>query len=587
MLKSIINLIPNKFKIEIFFVLFLSLISIGFEVVSLSLVLPLINYITGSEGVENKYTLYLIDILRGTNYLGTGNFLKNETLKLLASISILFFIRSFFHLYFVWRSSKLSYGVEFVLQKKIFANYLKSDYLFFLKNNPSYLLRNIISETNQFAMGVMSSLITLFIEIVMVIFLLVLAFLTNIYFTIVIACFFLLIILIFYKLTRKKLIQYGKIRHDAEGKKIKHIQEGFMSIIDVKLMKIASIFENFFFEQGKNTIRVNIRFAIIKNLPRIIFELMFVLSFFFVFYFLHFLEYSEKVILPLIITFAFIAIRLIPSVAKIAVAMQSFSFSKKSLDVLNSIFSDEDRVKHKADSKNQKKERFKNQLSFNNSIKLNNISYAYSDEYGNRNVIVEELTLDIRKKKKIGVFGDSGSGKSTLLKILLGLVKPDSGELLVDDQVVNENNIESWHQNIGYVSQNTPILDDTLIFNITLSSQAYDLEVLMSLLKKMNLKKFILGDDNINNLNIGDRGSRISGGEKQRIGICRALYRKPKILILDEPTSSLDEEIENKILEDIFKIENLTTILVSHNLKNFSFCDSLYKLENKNITKIK
>jgi len=586
MLKSIINLIPNKFKKDCVYVIFLSLISVAFEVVSLSLVLPLMSYITGSEGVESKYILYLIDVLKSINYFGTGDFLQNESLKLLASITILFFIRSVFHVYYIWRSAQLSYGVEFELQKKIFANYLKSDYLFFLKNNPSYLLRNVMTETSQFAMGVMTSMMTLIVEITLVIFLLALAFLTNIYFTVAIVVFFLLTTFFFYGLTRKKLIQYGETRHHAEGKKIKHVQEGFMSIIDVKLMKIGDIFVNFFSEQGRNTVRINIRFSIIKNLPRIIFELILILSIFLIFYSLYFMKFSEKAILPLIATFSVISIRLMPSVAKIIVTLQSFSFSKKSLDVLNDIFFEEGGVNQKPDKENEEKN-LQNQVNFENSIKLNNISYAYIDEAGKKNKIVEHLTLDIAKNKKIGIIGDSGSGKSTLLKILLGLIKADSGELLVDGQEINENSIESWHSKVGYVSQNTSILDDTLIFNIALCRQGNNSEYLISLLKKMNLKRFMLSDGKINDLDIGDRGSRISGGEKQRIGICRALYRKPKILILDEPTSSLDELTENQILEDIFKIENVTIILVSHNLKNFSDCDSLYKLDNKNITKIK
>ena len=103
-----------------------------------------------------------------------------------------------------------------------------------------------------------------------------------------------------------------------------------------------------------------------------------------------------------------------------------------------------------------------------------------------------------------------------------------------------------------------------------------------SLLEKLNLQKFLNGDQ-IKDINIGDKGSKISGGEKQRIGICRALYKRPKVLILDEPTSSLDEENEKKIIRDIFNLDDITIILVSHNLDNFKYCSKTFELSDKKL----
>ena len=101
------------------------------------------------------------------------------------------------------------------------------------------------------------------------------------------------------------------------------------------------------------------------------------------------------------------------------------------------------------------------------------------------------------------------------------------------------------------------------------------------------MERFIDNQGNIENVNIGDKGSKISGGEKQRIGICRALYKKPEVLILDEPTSSLDEENEKKIIKDIFEVDNITIILVSNNLENFKFCNKTYELLNKKLYQLK
>ena len=167
------------------------------------------------------------------------------------------------------------------------------------------------------------------------------------------------------------------------------------------------------------------------------------------------------------------------------------------------------------------------------------------------------------------------------------MIKPNKGEILIDNKTLNDQNLQFWHSKIGYVSQNTTILDDSLIFNITLNNSKIDYDYLKELLLKLNLSRFITNSGQIDDINIGDKGSKISGGEKQRIGLCRALYKRPQVLILDEPTSSLDEENEKKIIKDIFELENITIILVSHNLDNFNFCSKKYELKNNKLELIK
>jgi ABC-type bacteriocin/lantibiotic exporter with double-glycine peptidase domain len=585
MIKLIYNLIPGAFVRNLLLVCLLSLVSIVFEIFSISLMLQLISSISDTSVLKNTYILYLVNFLEIINYFGVGIFVQEETLKLVSAMTIFFIIRSIFSLIYVFESSKLTYGIERELQKKIFKNYLKSDYLFFLKQNPSYLLRNVINETNQFALGIVGTIITLFTEIILIIFLLVLAFMTNAIFTTIFSLFFLSIGLFFYIITKKKLVEYGKIRLEAEGQKIKNIQEGFMSIVEIKIMNLIDIFLNLFIEQANKTVKVNIRYSFIRNLPKITLELIAIFCIFLIFFYLHFSGFNEKNVLPLVAALSLIFIRLMPSVSKIIVSFQSFNISKKSLETLNNIFSE------KTNLCNIKKQKFIEnkfeKINFNSHIAIKNISFSYQDDSGKIKNILSTLSLDIKKNKKIGIFGDSGSGKSTLLKILLGLIKADNGDIFIDETKLSENNVKSWHSRIGYVSQNTSILDETLVFNITFNNNNYDKNYLVELLLKMNLNRFLLNDIDIDNFEIGDKGSKISGGERQRIGMCRALYRKPDILILDEPTSSLDETTQNKILDDIFKMNNITVILVSHILENFQHCDSVYKLENKSIIKIK
>ena len=357
-----------------------------------------------------------------------------------------------------------------------------------------------------------------------------------------------------------------------------------MSVVEIKLMKISNIFIDFFKKQAESTYNINIRFSFLNHLPKILFELLFITTLFVLFIMLFYFNFSEEKILNLIAIFAIISIRIIPSIAKLISSIQTFNFSKKSIDVLGELtnqktFLNENKFALSKDEKNS--------LEFKNSIKLKDLSFSYYDENNNVKEIKNNINIEIKKNDKIGIFGRSGIGKTTLLKVLVSLIKPSEGQILIDDVKLEEKSLDFWHSKIGYVSQNTTILDESLVFNITLSNSEIDYDYLKKFLFKLNLNRFINPNGEIDNVNIGDKGSRISGGEKQRIGLCRALYRNPQVLILDEPTSSLDEQNEHKIIKDIFELEDITIILVSHNLENFKLCNKTYELLNKNLKIIK
>ena len=182
---------------------------------------------------------------------------------------LFFLLRAIIQAIFVLKNAQLAYGVEANLSKEIFRTYLSKDYNFFLKNNPSFLLRNIITETNKFCLGILANFTSMFTEIFIIIALVVLGFITNKYFAISAFCFFIFFGLIFYSLTKNKIVNYGKVRFEAEGKKIKHVQEGLMSVVEIKLMKISNIFIDFFKKQAESTYNINIRFSFLNHLPKI------------------------------------------------------------------------------------------------------------------------------------------------------------------------------------------------------------------------------------------------------------------------------------------------------------------------------
>ena len=268
-------------------------------------------------------------------------------------------------------------------------------------------------------------------------------------------------------------------------------------------------------------------------------------------------------------------IRLTPSAYRIISSLQRIKFTQKILNSLNKNLEYFDKIKIDKDEKSKRK-KIEN-ISIENSIVIKNIKFSY-----NSKKLFESLDLEIKIGDTIGIFGESGSGKSTFVNLLIGLLKPDKGEILINDKNINSN-IYLWRKNIGYVPQNIFLIDDTFKKNISLNfdSKKENLKRLNECLKQSELEKFISSLPNGIDTIVGERGSRISGGQLQRVGIARALYNNPEILIFDESTSALDRETELEIFKNIYKFKDRKTlIIITHKKELLKDCDKIYKLEN-------
>jgi ABC-type multidrug transport system, ATPase and permease components len=250
------------------------------------------------------------------------------------------------------------------------------------------------------------------------------------------------------------------------------------------------------------------------------------------------------------------AFRLIPAIMRILSIMQSIKGLQASVDMLNNELEYYE---------NNKKENFKNtfneKISLNKNIKFKNVYFSYDQ----KKEILKDFSFEINKSEIIGIYGKSGFGKSTLVDLLTGLLTPNKGEILIDEKFkLNQNNIPEWQKKIGYVSQNIFLFDTTLRQNIAfgVKEELIDDNKIFDVLKYAELYDFVSKLDKKLDTQVGEKGIKFSGGQVQRMGIARELYRDPELLILDEATNSLDKQTENLILESIKDLKKSTTIII-------------------------
>jgi ABC-type multidrug transport system fused ATPase/permease subunit len=285
-------------------------------------------------------------------------------------------------------------------------------------------------------------------------------------------------------------------------------------------------------------------------------------------------------IVPIITLYVIAGYRLLPAAQQIFASIASIRSTKSAFD---NLYSDLQNLK----ITKQKKIKKKINISLSKFILLKNIVFRYP---GSKETILKKINLKIPAFAKIGIVGETGSGKTTLVDIILGLLDPNKGKILIDGKSINRNNKKFWQENIGYVSQDIYLSDNTLAENIAfgIDLQNINYDLVKQSAKIANIDNFI--DNKLPqkySTVVGERGVRLSGGQRQRIGIARALYQKPRVLILDEATSALDNINEKIIINNINQLKDkITLIVIAHRLSTIKNYDLILVLhEGKLVAK--
>jgi ATP-binding cassette, subfamily B, bacterial PglK len=555
----------KKFKVLVvlmFFAMFLETIGIGS-------IIPLISYFT------NQNILLSNNILN--EFFSSSDIPKENILSyILILIIFIFFIKNLYMGLYGWLESKFAYKVRYDLGAKLFDKYLNSSYLFHVENNSSNLTTKIVHETAVFGSALVH-LSTLLTEILVILGIVIFLMILRPTETFIIITIGFVTSLIFYLTLKKIISNLGKKREIAQKLQMKSLQQGLGAIKDIIIYKVQENFSKIFHTDSTSMWKVNFKMYFLQKLPRIWFELTTITLITFIIFYLTSQNLETNAIMGTIGIFLISSIRIIPSINRIIISLQNINFSEPTF---NSLLVDLNQETTKnLESSLQTGD---NKIKFKKEIEFKNVFFTYPKS---NKPILKNINFSIKKHEFVGIVGETGSGKSTLVDLLIGLIKPDSGSVSVDKKDINQE-AYFWKKSLGYVPQNLYLLDDSIKKNIAFGykeNEISDLKI-QSSINRSQLFKFISGLKNGLDTKVGERGIKISGGEKQRIAIARALYNDPEILVLDEATSALDLDTENRVLEILLNLKDKKTIIfITHRKSGLSICDRVFKIENNEI----
>ncbi len=564
-------LVKKDDKIKLSILLLLLLISTFLEFIGIGSIPIFVSIIFNPDYLSQKfpfldeYNLFK-DLDRNKSILITVTF-----------IITIFIIKNAFIIFVNYWTGIINKSIRSKLYKNLFFNYTYSNYLFYLNRNSSELIRNLTTEVAK-AVKYLMSYLMLTRELLILIMIFTLLFVVDFKVSSIIFVFLGSFALIFYLLTKEGNKKRGEKIQLSLGLKIKTITQSINSIKQIKILSKEK-FVNDIFKLHVDEIEKNdFVQKIITSLPRVFFELIAVFAIMIICLVYIYLERDFNNFIPFITLITISSLRLIPSFSAIAVAFTEIKHTYPAFILLrneteNLNINIKDPINNKSTSE------------FNEEIELNNVNFEYPNS---KKTILENINLKIKIGETIGITGTSGAGKSTLLDLMVGLLHPTNGKILIDGKKFEKEIGQNWIKNVGYVPQEPYLLDDSIKSNIAFgeSKKNFNLENYKSAVKLAQLDNFINSLEKKDETIVGEKGIKLSGGQRQRISLARCFYFKPKLILLDEPTSSLDVENEDKIMNEIYDLNiDATLIIISHRYSIFKRCKKIFYLDKKNLNK--
>ena len=565
------RLLDEKQKVTSVRLILLTAIGAVFEAASVGLIIPFISVITAEDFQLPSLFLITFPLLNSLS--------PEEIIVSTVALFITFyFLKSLFLMFLATVQAGYYYGLQGSISVRLFASYLRRPYAFHLQNNSAKLLSNTITESMQFAVGFTSAALLVINDVLIIIAILAVLILVEPAGAILALVLFGTLSLVLFKFSKTRAALWGETRQEKERHRVKSAQHGFGGMKDIKLYGRENIFERRYKNETDISLEASRKQTILQNVPRIFLEFVAVSTLCSIVILIS-TNGDRGNIIAIIGLFAAAAFKLLPTIARLVQSAQALVFTRPVVSFM---------YDELVESGNYSLDSglglpLEPYVTSVKNINIRDMNFTYD---GVDLPALDSINLNIAAGSMTGFIGASGAGKSTLIDCFLGLIEPSSGGLYVDDVIICSNNVRSWQEKLGYVSQVIYLLDGSLRENIAfgIPSDAVDEEKIKRAVKKSQLTDFIASlPDGLDSM-VGERGVRLSGGQRQRIGIARALYDNPSILVLDEATSSLDMDTERDVMQAIEDLHGSTTVLIiAHRHSTIENCDYLYKLDKGKI----
>jgi len=565
--KKIIYLLSKKERTSAAFLLFMISVMAITEMIGVASILPFMAVLSNPDVVQtNSFLKYLFEFSKIFGVTNNRQFLFYLGIFVFLILVISLIIRAI-TIYLQVRFVRMR---EFSIGRRLVELYLKQPYIWFLNQHSSEIGKTILSEIDRVIVNGLGPLVELIARCIVTVLLIGLLLIVDTKLTLIVFILLSGLYIIIYLSVKWYLKKIGKISLLNNKLRFLAVNNTFSAIKEIKVKGVEREYLKNFSDPAKAFAQVQSSAAVISLLPRFLIEAIAFGGLLLIM--LYLMSNSGNFIdaLPTITLYAFAGYRLLPSIQQIYLSFTKLTFIGPSLDNINS---------NLINLKSSNLIHNKSILPLNRKIELKNINFRYPDMSED---VLNNLNITIYPKTTVGFIGSSGSGKTTIIDIILGLLQPQSGTLEVDGNSIDKRNLRAWQNSLGYVPQNIYLLDDTIEANIALGQSLENInkKSVEKALKIANLYEFVNKLPKKDQTKVGENGVRISGGQRQRIGIARALYHNPNIIILDEATSSLDNENEKAVMQAVNNLSKyITVIIVAHRLNTVKNCDVIFKIK--------
>jgi ABC-type bacteriocin/lantibiotic exporter with double-glycine peptidase domain len=576
MISKLYYILDKKNKNKINFFLFLNLIYFLLEFFSLASLPLFFSFIINPNYISEKFNFYF-------KYLFSKEVNFDLLLVLSSFIIIAFFLKNLFFILITYFQNNFLKKIKLDLSKKFFSFYIKSPYLYHLESNPSTLSRNISDEIPGLYLYFFH-LSSLFREILVILIIFIFLIFINFNITLTVLTFLLVTSFLYIKFIKPYLNSKALINQKLRKITTQIIFETFGSIKDLKVLNKENEIINLFTEKVNIFEKNLLYFSYFEKLPRIFLEFFSILLISLICFFYLKLDQNFNILIPTLSLLAVAFMRFAPAFGSI---IQSIYYMKLFQPTINLIFSELKNIETNQIYNLKDLSEYSNNeniVSPKNCLVLDKITFSYP---GNKFKIINNISMSILKGSIVGITGKTGAGKSTLFHLMLGLLKPQQGNIFFNGKNIFSD-LDAWRDEIGYISQNIYLLDESIKKNITFNFIDNNCDIM----KLRHAIKIAGLEDKVNSLEkgvdskVGIEGLKFSGGERQRIAIARAVYRNPNILFMDESTSALDDTTEELIMNNLLNDFNgKTIIIIAHRKSTINRCKEVWNLQDGRVLK--